>query len=84
MTAADVLCTTTMTVTRASGRIEHYWIEVPHGMTNQEAADSQEWHGPFGTEDEAYEASTDFLLEQEGYKLVAIDQWNPALDRSNS
>jgi hypothetical protein len=37
------------------GRTVYYWIEVPEGMTNEEAAKTQEWCGPFKTVAEADE-----------------------------
>jgi hypothetical protein len=31
------------------GSTAFYWIEVPEGMTSEQAAETQEWHGPFRT-----------------------------------
>jgi hypothetical protein len=46
---------TTLQANMKDGSTAYYWIEVPEGMTNEQAAETQEWHGPFRTDEEAEE-----------------------------
>jgi hypothetical protein len=41
--------------TLSDGTIGIYWVVVPEGMTKEQAVETQEWHGPFKTDDEARE-----------------------------
>jgi hypothetical protein len=62
------------------GSTVFYWIEVPEGMTNQQAAKTQKWHGPFKTDPEAEE---DFRVVVLGPQCKITDGgvWDPAWDR---
>lgn len=32
------------------GSTSFYWVDVPEGMTDEQAAATQKWHGPFPTD----------------------------------
>jgi hypothetical protein len=57
-----------------------YWIVVPEGMTNEQAAETQEWHGPFRTEAEAEEDQRVTLFGPQS-EIREGGMWDPAWDK---
>ena len=49
----SMIYTMTIRAVLRDGTTALYWIEVPEGMTKEQALKTQEWHGPFKTEDAA-------------------------------
>jgi hypothetical protein len=76
----DIIETTTIRVVHPDGTRWLYWIVVPEGMTNQHAAETQEWHGPFKTDAEVTEDQRITLLGPQG-KLKHGGNWDPAWNR---
>jgi hypothetical protein len=66
--------------TMKDGSTVFYWVEVPEGMTNEQAAKTQKWHGPFKTDAEADE---DFRVVVLGPQCEITDggTWDPAWDK---
>jgi hypothetical protein len=58
----DMIFTATISAVLTSGEHVFYWIRVPDGMTNEQAANTQQWHGPFKTEAEAKDDQLRVLL----------------------
>jgi hypothetical protein len=76
----DVIYATTIRAVLNDGSTAFYWIEVPEGMTNEEAAETQELHGPFKTEAEAEKDQRLVLLGPQ-CKAVKGGMWDPAWDK---
>jgi hypothetical protein len=78
--AGTMIRMTTLQAIMKDGSTAFYWIEVPEGMTNEQAAKTQKWHGPFKTDDDAEE---DFRVVVLGPKCEVEDggMWDPAWDR---
>jgi len=56
-----------------------FWIEVPEGMTNEQAAETQEWHGLFKTDAELKEHQRVTLLGPQ-CEVTEGGMWDPAWD----
>src|SRR4051812_29233884 len=59
------------------GSTDFYWIVVPEGMTAKQAAETQEWHGPFKTDAEMLFEDQERTLFPD-CKVVDGGMWNPA------
>ena len=57
-----------------------YWIVVPPGMSNEEAAWTQNPNGPFKTEQEAEEHMNANVFDPQ-CKITHGGMWDPAWDR---
>jgi len=75
-----VIYSTMIQASMKDGSTAFYWIEVPGGMTDQQAAETQEWHGPFKTEAEADEDFHVKVLGKE-YEIEDGGMWDPAWER---
>jgi hypothetical protein len=73
----DVINATTIRAVHKDGTTALYWVEVPVGMTNEEAANSQEWHGPFATKEEVCADQRATLLPPD-CKVTEGGMWDPA------
>ena len=76
----DVVCTTTINAVMRDGSTALFWIEVPEGMTNEHAAETQEWHGPFKTHEEVAENQRLVLLGPQ-CEVTHGGMWDPNWDR---
>jgi hypothetical protein len=77
--AGTMIRMTTLQATMKDGSTAYYRIEVPEGMTDEQAAETQKWHGPFKTDAEAEE---DFRVVMLGSgKVEDGGMWDPAWDR---
>jgi hypothetical protein len=73
-----------MTILQAAmkdGSTAYYWIEVPEGMTNEQAAETQKWHGPFKTDAEADEDFCAVVLGAQSKEVIDGGMWDPAWER---
>jgi hypothetical protein len=78
--AGTMIRMTTLQATMKDGSTAYYWIEVPEGMTDEQAAETQKWHGPFKTDAEAEE---NFRVVVLGPQCEVTDggMWDPNWDR---
>jgi hypothetical protein len=76
----DVIWTTTISAVLKTGEHVLYWIRVPDGMSNEEAARTQEWHGPFKTDAELKEDQRVALLGRQ-CKVTEGGAWDPNWDK---
>jgi hypothetical protein len=65
MEVATMVCATTINVVLVTGERVLYWIAIPQGMSNEKAAATQEWHGPFRTDAEVAEDQRITLLGEQ-------------------
>jgi hypothetical protein len=72
----DAIYTTTIRARLKDGSVALYWIGVPDGMTNEQAAETQKWHGPFKTEAEVNENQRVVLLGPQ-CKVTHGATWDP-------
>jgi hypothetical protein len=78
--AGDVIYVQYMHAVMRDGTHAVYWVHRPDGMTAKEAASTQEWHGPFKSEEEAREDQRIVLFGPQ-CKIEEGGQWNPAWDK---
>ena len=76
----SVIHTTTIKAVMRDGTTALYWIEAPEGMTKEQALKTQEWHGPFKTEDEVAESERLVLFGPQ-CKVTEGGMWDRAWDR---
>ena len=76
----EVIRATTIRAAMRDGTTALYWIVVPEGMTNEQAAETQEWHGPFKTDAEVLKSQRAVLLPP-GCKVIHGGKWDPAWDK---
>jgi hypothetical protein len=76
----DTIFTTTISAVLRDGTTALYWVVVPEGMTDEQAAETQEWHGPFKTNAEVSEDQRLVLLGPD-CKVTEGGQWAPAWDK---
>ena len=72
--------TQTIVVVTVDGAQHRYWCIVPHGMSNEQAFETQELHGPFTTDAEVHEDERRTLLGPQG-KVIEAGMWDPAWDK---
>jgi hypothetical protein len=74
----DVIITRDLRAQRArDGKWFWFWIVVPEGMSDPEALETQELHGPFASEAECKENRHATLLGP-GCQITDCGEWNPA------
>ena len=66
--------------TVADGKRAWWWVETTEHMSNEEAVATKEWHGPFGSEQEA-EANKRLVLLGPDCKVTEGGRWDPAWDK---
>ena len=66
-------------VTFTNRKRAFYWIVVPDGMTDEEAWNTQQRHGPFKTYTEADENFRNMMLGD--VPVVDAGMWDPAWDK---
>jgi hypothetical protein len=76
----DVIFTEYIHAVMRDGTHAVYWVHRPDTMTSKEAAATQEWHGPFKSEEEARENQR-FVLFGPQCKIEEGGMWDPAWAR---
>jgi hypothetical protein len=81
LNVGSMVYATTINVVMRDGSTALYWIEVPEDMTNEQAAATQEWHGPFKTDAELYEDQRVTLFGSQ-CEITEGGMWDPAWDKA--
>ncbi|MFZ2076670.1 MAG: hypothetical protein WAV38_08485 [Xanthobacteraceae bacterium] len=77
----DMLFTQTYALRHADGVIVGlFWFSVPDGMTAEEAFNTQQHYGPFGSDAEVKESQRVTLLGEQ-CEVTEGGMWDPAWDR---
>jgi hypothetical protein len=76
----DVIYTETIRAVMRDGTHAFYWVRRPDGMTAAKAAATQEWHGPFKSEQDMREDQRIVLLGPQ-CKVEEGGQWDPVWNR---
>jgi hypothetical protein len=76
----EKILTTTFAITPEDGVQRFFWFLQPDGMTQQQAFETQEIHGPFKTEEEADEDLRVTIMGPQ-CKVTYGGQWDPAWDK---
>jgi len=77
----DVIWTAHFMTIAPDGSQAYYWVRKSNGnMSDQEALETQEWHGPFKSEQEAEKDEHNVLLGKQ-CKVTEGGMWDPAWDK---